>query len=501
MPKLSELKKYLNYRPKITEVTLGDLQTDSRQVKPHDVFLALRGEHVNGLDFVFKAKEQGASAIVVPSDNPLEAETVDQLGIPVMTLTSTHSLSSFASWFYDDPSSKICVIGVTGTNGKTTTTQLIAQWLTLCGKKTALLGTLGWGYLPHLHKSANTTLDAVSLQRILARLVEDGTGFAIMEVSSIGVCEGRVDDIRFYAGGFTNLTRDHLDYHGDMEHYAEAKERFLSMVPSQTLSINGDNEEGIRCIHKFQQCCVYSQSRNIAELTSMSQSNHFVDIKKVRYEAEGLQLELNSHQGPGEAQLKLMGAFNVENFACALSIMLSLNFSQQALLKNADKLKPVTGRMECFSAANKPQIVVDYAHTPDGVQQVLLAARAHHPQGKLFCVLGCGGDRDHGKRPQMAIKASVYADQVLLTSDNPRSEDPQAIIEDMLVGVRQADNVSVELERRKAIEKAFNLAKAGDVIVIAGKGHEDYQILKDKTIHFSDREIAAELLGVDLDQF
>ena len=499
MPTLADLKKFLKYPHKVENVALGDLHTDSRLLKEHDVFLALRGEHVNGNAYVKEAQKKGASAIVIQPDNALDPDIAKQLNIPVMTLPHSLSLSKFACWFYDNPSSKLCVIGVTGTNGKTTTTQLIAQWLTMCGKKAGLLGTLGWGFLPALHKSANTTLDAVSLQRALAELVTEGAAYAVMEVSSIGVCEGRVDEVRFYAGGFTNLTRDHLDYHGDMEQYAEAKERFLSMVPAQNLSINGDNDEGIRCIHKFQQCCVYSRRRSISELISMSQSNSFVEVRRVSYEPSGLTLELNTHKGEGEAKLGLMGDFNVENFACALSIMLSLNFSLPSLLKYSEKLRPVRGRMECFSVPDKPKLVVDYAHTPDGVQQVLMAARAHHKEGRLFCVLGCGGDRDRGKRPQMAIKASVYADQVVLTSDNPRSEDPQAIIDDMLMGIRQADNVQVELDRRAAIEKAFSMAKAGDVVVIAGKGHEDYQILKDKTIHFSDREIAAELLGVEID--
>ncbi|MCR5537301.1 MAG: UDP-N-acetylmuramoyl-L-alanyl-D-glutamate--2,6-diaminopimelate ligase [Succinivibrio sp.] len=499
MPKLSELHKYFKSPAQGKDVSLGDLRTDSREVRPQDVFVAIKGVHVNGADYVLKAQEQGASAIVLGQGNTLEPKVSQSLTIPVFKLEKQRTLSSFSSWFYDDPSTKVCVIGVTGTNGKTTITQLIAQWLTLMGKKTGLLGTLGWGFLPNLHKSANTTMDAVSLQRALAELVKEGAAYVVMEVSSIGVCEGRVDDVRFYAGGFTNLTRDHLDYHGDMQHYAEAKERFMSMVPPSSLCINGDNEEGIKCIHQFQQCCVYSKSRSIAELLSMSQGTSFVEIKKVTYERAGLTIELSTHRGEGVARLKLLGGFNVENFACALSIMLCLNFPLQSLLSYCEQLKPIRGRMECFSAEHKPQIVVDYAHTPDGVQQVLLAAREHHEQGQLWCVLGCGGDRDHGKRPQMAMKASVYADQVILTSDNPRSEDPKAIIDDMLIGVRQADNVQVEPDRRKAIELAYHQAKEGDVIVIAGKGHEDYQILKDRTIHFSDREIACELQGVECD--
>ncbi len=501
MRTLTDLKKHFKYPLQVPELTLGDLHTDSRLIKKNDVFLALKGEHVNGADYVFEAKKRGACAVVVPSGNRLDAETVDLLEIPVLTLSPGMSVATFAAWFYEKPSARLKVIGVTGTNGKTTTTQLIAQWLTLCGRKAAVLGTLGWGYLPKLHKSANTTLDAVSLQRIFASLVREGTEYAVMEVSSIGVCEGRIEEVRFEAGGFTNLTRDHLDYHGDMQHYAEAKERFLSMIPPQKLSINGDCEEGIKCIHLFQQCCVYSKERSIAELTSMSQSNAFVEVRKVGYEQQGLSLDLNTHRGQGNARLRLMGAFNVENFACALCIMLSLGFALPALLKFSEQLRPVTGRMECFNAPDKPQLVVDYAHTPDGVQQVLQAVRAHHRNGRIWCVIGCGGDRDRGKRPQMAMKASVYADEVILTSDNPRSEDPQAIIDDMLLGVRKAENVKVEPDRTRAIEQAFGEAGPQDVVVIAGKGHEDYQILKDKTVHFSDREIAARLLGVEIDQF
>lgn len=330
-------------------------------------------------------------------------------------------------------------------------------------------------------------------------MVNEGARFAALEVSSIGVCEGRIDGCTFVAGGFTNLTRDHLDYHKTMENYAKAKEDFLRRVPKERLVINVDNEQGCKYADTFGKCVAYSCKSDFMGSVSSLIYSQYVWIKSVTYKPHGIALEIESTFGSGKCEIGLLGGFNVENFACALTVLLSMGYDFEKLLRGASKLKPIKGRMECFSAEGKPHIVVDYAHTPDGVEQVLRGVREHHPNGKVFCIIGCGGDRDKGKRPIMAIKASVFSDMAILTSDNPRSEDPESILRDMASGVGEANNVVLIADRRKAIEYAFEKAGPKDCIVIAGKGHEDYQIFKDKTIHFSDREIACELLGVKCD--
>ncbi len=500
MKTLSELKEFCAYRGSVDGAAqIDDLQTDSRKAGPKTVFVALRGTRVNGLDYALKAQEAGAAAVIVPEDNRPSLELLEKLRVPVFVLPKKKALSELADWFYDSPSQRLGLIGVTGTNGKSTTVELIAQWLTRLNRKCAVLGTLGVGFLPDLEKTANTTLDAISLQRTLHNLLAKGARYAAMEVSSIGAAEGRVDNCRFVAGGYTNLTRDHLDYHGTMENYADAKARFLSMVTLGHLAVNIDNSQGLKYASTFPHSVLYSRQQNAkAQLMSYA-CDGWLWVKHVDYRRNGLHLEIDSSYGQGECTMQLLGSFNVENIACALAVLLSMQVPLSDLMHVAKDLKPVCGRMERFTAPDKPAIVVDYAHTPDGVEQVLKATREHHSDGQIWCVLGCGGNRDRGKRPMMAIKASVYADHAVLTSDNPRRENPERILDDMMRGVEQAHNVKRITDREEAIHYAFEHAGANDVVVIAGKGHEDYQILGDKTIHYSDREEAAALLGIHLD--
>ena len=501
MKTLKEVYRYLGIRKKVeTDIEFNDLEVDSRNVKAGNIFIALKGTKVNGLDYAQKAIDSGALAIVYEQGNEPDEQLIKSVKIPFIKLPAKKNLGEFCSWFYDNPSISLSLIGVTGTNGKSTITQLLAQWISgSFSNKCAVLGTLGYGFLPKLEKSSNTTLDAVRLQRTLADMVKQGARYAALEVSSIGVCEGRIDGCHFAAGGFTNLTRDHLDYHKTMEEYASAKFRFLERVPSSRVAVNLDDAEGQRMAERLGNVIAYSCSPDFSGSSASLFYSQYVYVKKAVYKPSGISLEIESSYGQGKCDIKLLGGFNVQNFVCALSIMLSLGFNFDKLMKTASSLKPVRGRMECFKKSGLPHIVVDYAHTPDGVEQVLRGVREHHPDGRIWCVLGCGGDRDKGKRPIMAIKASVYADMAVFTSDNPRTEDPAAILKDMASGVSLASNVVMIEDRKKAIEYAFEHATEKDCIVIAGKGHEDYQIFKDKTIHFSDREIACSLLGVDCD--
>ncbi len=498
MRSLSELNKYFNTSIEASSFAGGEanprfeyLQSDSRKVERGEIFVAIKGLHSDGRAYIKKAQDNGAVAYIykeAPTDEQLEGVT-----IPGFALSNSRSFARLASWFYGDPSSVIKVLGVTGTNGKSTTTWLLSQILNNLGYKCAVIGTLGTGFLPHLQKSANTTPDGLALQRCLYDLMKAGASYAAMEVSSIGICEKRIEGIRFFAVGFTNLTRDHLDYHGTMEEYYQAKKKlFLNDVP---MCINESDEYGKRLLREI----VGTKILGYRCGTFISNQNeNSVFVQKNRFLSNGIDLQISYQSCKARLVLPLLGSFNAENYACALSLLLSADIDFDSIIKASKDLKPVTGRMECFKGENKPSIVVDYAHTPDGVEQVLKASREHHPGGHIFIVLGCGGDRDKGKRPIMAIKASVFADTAVFTSDNPRTEDPEAILRDMQYGVASAQNCEFIVDRRKAIDWAFAHAGKDDCIVIAGKGHEDYQIFKNETIHFSDREIAAELSGVEL---
>ncbi len=500
MRSLSELNKYFKTNIEASAFVGGEdnpcfeyLESDSRKVQKGDIFVAIKGLHADGRAYIKKAQDSGAVAYIykekqAPTDAQLEGVT-----IPGFALSSSRSFAKLANWFYGEPSSIIQVFGVTGTNGKSTTTWMLAQIINNLGYKCAVIGTLGTGFLPNLQKSANTTPDSLALQRCLYDLVKAGASYVAMEVSSIGICEKRIEGIKFAAVGFTNLTRDHLDYHGTMEEYYQAKKQlFLNDLP---MSINEMDTYGLRLLNEIVGTKILGY-RCGTFISNPRQNSVFVEINK--FLKNGIDVSVSYHSNKTRFVLPLLGSFNAENYGCALAMLLSTDLDFNSLIKASKTLKPVTGRMECFRADNKPSIVVDYAHTPDGVEKVLKACREHHPKGHIFIVLGCGGDRDKGKRPIMAIKASVFADTAIFTSDNPRTEDPEAILKDMQYGVSCAQNCEFIVDRRKAIDWAFAHATQDDCIVIAGKGHEDYQIFKDETIHFSDREIAAELLGVHL---
>lgn len=478
---------------------IQDLCRDSREVRPGALYIPVKGLHADGYSFMHKAQEAGAAAILAKAEDQVPDSAFKGIAIPVIRMKGCNAefMAQFAKWFYRDPSSSLKIFGITGTNGKSTTAWLISQLLTRCGIKCGVLGTLGNGFLPKLWKTTNTTLGPIELERTLCRMLDEGAAAAAMEVSSIGISEGRVKGISFEGVGFTNLTRDHLDYHGTMENYFEAKKSlFMQGLPC---ALNASDEWGRRILGSLkdpQSAFLYSAD----ESTTFSGTERYVRIEQPRFLRGGMQFDLRvGERVIKRVETRLLGRFNLENIACAIALLARCGYDPEELAAALPKCAPVTGRMECFRAEGHPDIVVDYAHTPDGVEKALEAAREHHPQGRVIAVVGCGGDRDSGKRPLMAIKASVGADLAVFTSDNPRGEDPDTIIDDMMLGVRQAANVERITDRRKAIEHAVSKAGPDDVVVICGKGHEDYQIFKDKTIHFSDREIAAKIQGVELD--
>lgn len=441
-------------------------------------FVALPGERHHGKRFWQQAKDQGALCVI--SD-----QTIDNCSLPVLVVENLDQhLAELANWFYDFPSEQIGVIGITGTNGKTSTTHYLAQLLTLQNEKVGLIGTLGNGEFGELVASVNTTPDILVVQHWLARFVEQGFRWALLEVSSHGLALGRIKGIKFACVGLTQVTRDHLDFHRDEADYQATKQRLFNEYETQYRVVNLDDPVG-RKIADHQACFGYSM-QELGDLTNT------LGCRDLKLTPQGLQAELvyqqtelSNHQA---CFAPLMGRFNAENLMCAVSCLISVGFKFETLISDLAKLSPVLGRMQKVEVTGKSvTALVDYAHTPDALQQVLQAMRAHLNHGKLWVVFGCGGDRDKGKRPLMGAVAERYADRVVVTSDNPRTENPAHIIQEILQGMQnQSEQIIL---RQPAIEWALNQAEDGDLVLVAGKGHEHYQDIQGVRYPFSDQEV------------
>lgn len=467
-------------------LSISHLELDSRQIKSGDTFVAIQGHAVDGRQFIDKAIAQGANAVLAEADLQHAHGLVEHRGdVPIIYLQDLNQhLSQLAGGLYGGHHNQL--IGVTGTNGKTTITQLIAQWLDLLGHKTAVMGTTGNGFLNALEPAANTTGNALQIQASLRDLAQRGAQFTALETSSHGLVQGRVKKLNFAAGVFSNLSRDHLDYHGTMEAYAAAKFSLFSEHVCQQAIINVDDAVGAQWVKQLPHAVGVS-------LVAQPTTAQAIWAQQIHYAESGITLHFESSWGEGELHAPLIGEFNASNLLLALATLLSLGFEKHALLACAPQLRPVLGRMELFQREQRAKIVVDYAHTPDALEKALRALRVHC-SGQLWAIVGCGGDRDRGKRPMMAAIAEQCADRVILTDDNPRSESPQAIMADMLAGLAHPHQAHVEHNRFQAASYALQHAGAQDIILLAGKGHEDYQVLANETIHYSDRETAQQLL-------
>lgn len=491
----------------IAEVPVGSdraimgLTADSRRVRPGDLFFACRGHNAKGHEFISDAVRYGAVAVVY--DAPLETAPALSSGVPLIGVENlSFKIGAIADRFYGHPSRDISVVGVTGTNGKTSTTHFIAHALSKgvtvpCG----LIGTLGSGLYGNLGPGLNTTPDAVSLQTLLAEVRDAGSRHAVMEVSSHGLAQGRVEGVHFDIAAFTNLTRDHLDYHGDMANYARAKRRLFAFPGLRSAVINLDDAEGWTLLN------ILGGDVGVIGYTL---SSHGIDIERklraVRPAAllraqirastrVGLELDIESHFGSGRLSSSLLGSFNASNLLAALGVLLASNLSFEDALGRLATVRSVAGRLEGFGGQDgKPLVVVDYAHTPDALEKALATLRSACT-GRLWCVFGCGGNRDRGKRPQMGAIAERLADRVIITDDNPRHEDPAAIVAEILAGTQQSAHISVIHSRADAIAFAMSEAAADDVVLVAGKGHEDYQEVCGQRRFFSDRQQVAWLLG------
>ncbi len=473
---------------------IEDITCDSRCVRAGSLFLGLPGETVDGGEFWAQALAAGAvAAIISPEAAKLTPPGLED-SVMVLPDSAEHWVGELAATFWDQPSSRMALIGVTGTNGKTTTTYLIEHLCHFVGVPPALFGTLVNRWPLHSDISTHTTAFADDLQARLAAAVKAGARFGAMEVSSHALAQKRIAGCRFAGAIFTNLTQDHLDYHSSMEEYFEVKASLFNppllttgSEPNAVVNIDdmwGDDlaqQLGNRC---WRSSLVENSVNHVkAELT----------ISEIEMSSKGIQGLLHTPVGEGKFLSPLIGRFNLMNFLQAVGVLLQQGLPLFELLEGITYFPGVPGRMERVQVAYEepssplPTVLVDYAHTPDGLKNALLAARPF-VRGELVCVFGCGGDRDRGKRPQMGAIASQLADRIVLTSDNPRTEDPQQIIRDVLLGMPSNTQMAVEGDRSLAIDIAIAQASYGDVVLIAGKGHEDYQILGANKIHFDDRE-------------
>jgi UDP-N-acetylmuramoyl-L-alanyl-D-glutamate--2,6-diaminopimelate ligase len=452
-------------------VEIADLAYDARSATAGSLFFCVPGSTADGHDFAPEAVANGAVALVV--ERPLELD-VPQL----LVADARRGMGIAADEFFERPTERLQVAGVTGTNGKTTTAFLLYSILAAAGRRPGLLGTIESRVGGERRPALRTTPEAIDLQRSFREMLDGGDQSCAMEATSHGSDLGRLDHVRFSALVFTNLTQDHLDFHGTIERYFDAKRRlFTEARPAAAVNIGDPYGRRLAEEVEGQQRLLTFGFADDAELRP--ESLH-LGPRGARFIADGLQLET-----------RLRGRFNVENVLGAVAAARLLDLPDEAIARGVKELRGVPGRFEAVDEGQPFAVLVDYAHTPDSLENVLRTAR-DLTQGRLICVFGCGGDRDRGKRPQMGRIASELADVVIVTSDNPRSEEPDAIIDEIVAGT--VGEVEVESDRREAIARAIELAEDGDVVVIAGKGHEQGQQFADRTLPFDDRDVAREAL-------
>ncbi len=461
---------------------ISGMTIDSRSVQPGFAFLACKGEQVNGADYIDGAVALGAAAILLAADQP---EVISS--VPVIRLPGFETmLGQLASRFYGSAHDTTKNIGVTGTNGKTSVSHFIAQMANALDSKTAVLGTVGYGFLDALNVATHTTPDVVRVHQLLAELHEQGAVNVAMEVSSHALEQGRVDGVRFEQSVFTNLSRDHLDYHGSMQAYGEAKAKLFERVELQHAVINLDDPFAEALLNHIPEGVAVTGYGMAPSLTASRLSENMICMERYCLTSEGAWGEMSTPKGRLSFKTPLIGRFNLSNLMASVAVLLWRGYSLTALQGVIATLQGVAGRMDVVSDPKGRLVVIDYAHTPDALSKVLQSLR-EHSRGTLWCVFGCGGDRDKGKRPLMGQAAEKYADRLVVTSDNPRSEQPKMIVADILAGLQKASAAEVCIDRQAAIAFALKHANKGDVVLIAGKGHEDYQEVDGVRHYFNDR--------------
>ena len=464
------------------DIDITGINIDSRKIESGHLFVAMRGTQVDGHQFIPKAIEKGAAAVLCEEiAEPVEGVTY------IKVADCEDSVGPVATTFYGDPTSKLKLVGVTGTNGKTTIATLLYNMFRKMGHKCGLLSTVCNYVDDEAYPTDHTTPDPIELNMLLAKMVEAGCDYAFMECSSHAIAQKRIGGLVFAGGLFTNLTRDHLDYHKTFENYRDAKKKFFDDLPKGAFAItNADDKNGMVMVQNTKATVKTYSTRTMADFTAHIIECHF----------EGMYLEMDGH----EVGVQFIGKFNVSNLLAVYGAARMLGKNSEEILVVLSTLRSVSGRLEPIQSPEGFTAVVDYAHTPDALENVLNAIHEvlEGKEGKIITVCGAGGNRDKGKRPLMAQEAVKQSNKVIITSDNPRFEEPQDIINDMLAGLtpQQMKKVVSIVDRREAIKTACMLAQKGDVILIAGKGHEDYQDVKGVKHHFDDREECRKAFGL-----
>jgi len=460
---------------------ISKIEYDSRLIEAGDMFVALVGNNFDGHDFISEVLSKGAVCVVCEKDFP------GDIPCKILVPDCRHALALLASKFYDFPSRKLRIIGITGTNGKTTTCYMVKSIFEAKAKKTGLIGTIEYLAGQYQFAAVNTTPESLNIERLLSIMQGERIRNVVMEVSSHALSVGRVRMIDFDLAAITNLTQDHLDFHKTMEEYRQAKAILFDMLKSKEkwAILNMDDPD-------YDFFLKHSQSSYL----SYALNNHRADLRleNIAETDQGFDFTLLTPLGEENIHMHLKGRFNLHNALCAAAIAMASGIDMQTIKQGLESIDYIPGRLERIESNRDFSVYVDYAHTPDALENVMKSAREIADSGRLIAVFGCGGDRDREKRPLMARAVSRHADVIVLTSDNPRTEDPALIIEDAKAGLNSEKEVHIIPDRKDAISTALTCAAAGDVVLIAGKGHEDYQIIGTEKIHFDDREVVREIL-------
>ncbi len=471
------------------------LVLDSRQVQKSDLFIAVPGHTVDGRQYIDNAIQQGASVVLwqtVEGTVPIPiswrtSPTGDE--VPVIAIQNLKDkVGILADRFYREPSKSMCIVGITGTNGKTSCSHFIAQALSpemTCG----VIGTMGWGFINNLRESSHTTPDAITCHDWLADMKQSGASAVAMEISSHALDQGRVNGVAIDCAVFTNLSHEHLDYHGDMANYGRAKANLFHGETIKKSIINQDDDFGRKLLDELQ---TSGTAISYGLQPEKGRPDMFAD--NIESGPEGISALIHVRGDKGKLQSQLYGLFNIYNLLATLGVLLYVGLDFKTAMQRINSIKPVPGRMQVIRNSNKPVAIIDYAHTPDALEQVLESIKQHGFKN-IWCVFGCGGDRDKSKRPLMGSIAESYADRVIVTNDNPRNENEDDIINGILSGIKNPGEIVIERDRKAAIQYAISNATEDDVVLIAGKGHENYQIIGKQKMVFSDFEEVSKLVN------
>lgn len=473
--KLYALLNEIDYQTELGDMDIADVTNDSRCAGPGSLFVCIAGEHFDGHDHAPSALEKGAAAVVCERDLGLDRQ--------IIVSDTREAYGIICANFYDNPARRLKLIGVTGTNGKTTVTSLIKNALSYCGIKAGLIGTIQNEVGDEIYPTDKTTPDAKDLQFLFSKMVEAECEYAVIEVSSHALDQHRIGNIHFDLAVFTNLTQDHLDYHKTMERYFEAKKKLFEIADVGIINI--DDAYGLK-LSMMAKCAVVTYS------VSSTKADFYAS--HITSEPGGVSFRLECNNIKSRVDFPMPGLYSVQNALAAAAVCREVGVSIEKIIESLNYTCGVKGRSELIPTGRDFSVICDYAHTPDGLKNILPSIK-DFTKGRLITLFGCGGDRDAAKRPLMGEIAAEYSDFLIVTSDNPRTEDPEAIIEDILPGVKKYDTPYVVLSnRREAIQYAISHAKEGDTVVLAGKGHETYQVIGTEKHHFDEREIVTEAL-------